>query len=65
MFLPSTVQIFVKNSQHIHSIAIRLNLPMKVERQAQDIADKVSADPKFEGFRPRNIAASIIYLTAL
>jgi transcription initiation factor TFIIIB Brf1 subunit/transcription initiation factor TFIIB len=53
-----------KLSKYVHSIAIRLNLPMKVERRAQDIANKVSADPKFEGFRPRNMAASIVYLTS-
>jgi predicted transcriptional regulator len=52
-----------KLSEYIHSFAIRLNLPMKIERHAQDIAKNVSAEPKFIGFRPRNIAASIIYVT--
>jgi hypothetical protein len=50
--------------ENIHSIAIRLNLPTKIERRANDIAVNVSTDPKFEGLRPKNVAASIVYLTS-
>lgn len=51
-----------KLTENIHSLINRLNLPMRIERMATEIASEVTNSSKFIGFRPRNLATAIVFI---
>lgn len=53
-----------KLDKYIQSFSIKLNLPSSVESRAKELGRTISASSHFIRFRPRNLAAAAIFLTA-
>ena len=52
-------------NEHLQSLMLKLNLSYDMESEIRELASLVSSSSHFIGFRPRNLAAAIVYVSAI
>jgi len=64
--IPSIDQVGFEKKllNYIQSFILKLNLPYSLEVESRKLASTVSSSSDFIGFRPRNLAAAIVYVAS-